>query len=773
MRPLYILLLLISTTVAHAQSNLGCYYDSLMSQILCGNMSIQGDPDNICDDGVHLWVNITPNSSYSDSLVHEAFGSTDSFKVVQRPYNFEQQTTPISANLFTDDYWSQIIPLPFKFCFFENKYTSLIIGANGQISFDLTQAGLVDNWSTLGWPPLPYSNTTVNNAIFCPYQDIYPTVGGTIDYSVEGVAPCRKFIITWNNVPMFSCTSLIATQQIVLHEGSYRIDMNVANKPLCASWNSGNAYMGLQNPAGTIAYTVPGCNGGQWTANNQSWSFIPVGNHNLTTGNNSITQGIYWVDSATNNVIGFGDTLNYWPPTDTTIYVFFGDTTLLNDTCFLSNIDTCINACGKGYICSGTNPYIRLHYIKPLASFTYTMNSSCAGATVQFSNSSTNANSYLWNFGDGTFDTQPNPTHTYIGTGPFVVTLVATGLGCSDTAIAVIVPTLAPVYVAFTLSDDSVCTGSTLVTSNNSSIGSNLSYTWTMGDGTTYNTFNISHTYIVNGTYTVWLVIKDTLNNCTDSTSQIIYADDNSLARFSISPTSICVGQQVYIYDTLNANTLNFQFDMGNGNTIVNVNNPSHTYLTAGDFTITLQTTYPVCPMQLTSQTVHVEAYPVVDLGPMEEICPGRSSVIIHDDNNPGASYVWSTGETTNSITVNVSGIYQVTVAYGECKTKAEKDIAPDLDCIFIPNAFTPNGDGTNDYFKPVWYDIKDIGAYQIMIYNRFGQQIYTSDDKTEKGWNGMFKGQPCEMSTYMYYMYIVGNDGTSKYFKGDVILMR
>ena len=672
MKQLLTLLLMISALGAKSQSNLGCFYDSLMSQILCGNMTIQGDPDNICDDGVHLWVQFAPSSSFSDSLIQEAFGSTDSFKVVQRPFSFETSTTPVSANLFTDDIWSQVIPLPFKFCFFENKYNSLIIGANGQISFDITQASMSNPWNTAGWPPLPYSSTGVNNAIFCPYQDILPQAGSLINYSTEGVAPCRKFIISWINIPMYACNNLLATQQIVLHEGSYRIDINVGNKPLCASWNMGNAYMGLQDPSGTIAYTVPGCNGGQWTMSNQSWSFIPVGNHNLLAGTNSITQGIYWVDSFSNNVIGFGDTLNYWPSSDTTIYVFFGDTSLLNDPCFLANIDTCINACGKGYTCSTPNPYIRLHYIKPSASFTYTMNSTCAGAIVQFLNTSQNSTSYYWDFGDVNFDTQPNPTHTYVGTGPFNVTLVASGFTCSDSTTAVIIPTISPVYAAFTLSDDSVCTGSTSVTSNNTSIGSNLAYTWSMGDGTTYNTFNITHTYTVNGTYTVWLIIEDTLNGCIDSTSQQIYADDNTQARFSISPDSICVGQQVYIYDTLNANTLNYYVDFGNGNTTFNTHNASEIFPTAGDYTITLGTSYPVCPAQTTSHTLHVQAYPVVDLGPVEQICPGRSTVTIHDENNPGAAYLWSTGETNNSITVNMAGTYLVTVSYGECETRAE-----------------------------------------------------------------------------------------------------
>jgi len=772
MKNYFLIIFILFSGLAKSQSNLGCYYDSLMTQIICGNMTIQGDPDNICDDGVHLWVQFTPGSSFSTSLLQEAFGSTDSFKVVQEPFHYETQSAPVSANILIDDIWGQIVQLPFKFCFFENKYTSLVIGANGQISFDLSLAGQFNGYSTIGWPPLPYSNSSVNNAIFCPFQDLYPGSGGTITYSVEGAAPCRKFIISWENMPMFSCTSLLATQQIVLHEGSYRIDMNVINKPICSGWLNGVGYMGIQNSTATTAFTPPAYNGGTWSISNESWSFIPVGNLNLSTNSTSITQGIYWVDSFSNNIIGFGDTLHYWPTSDTTIYVFFGDTTLLNDSCFLGGIDTCINVCGKGFCCSASNPYIRLHSIKPSASFSFTMVSTCLGADVQFFNTSQNSSSYYWDFGDGTSDTTQNPQHTYLGIGPYNVTLIATGFGCSDSMSAIIAPIITPVQAAFTLSTDSTC-ASTPITSNNTSLGSNLSYTWYMGDSSVYTSLDITHTYLTDGVYTVLLIILDTLTGCTDSTTQMIYVDDNTQAKFAASPLNLCSGQYVYISDTLNQNTVNYFYDMGNGDTIFNTRNPSEKYLAAGDYTINLHSTYPVCSAQIQSQTIHVDDYPVVDLGSPEEICTGRSTITITDNNNSGAVYLWSTGETNNSILVSTPGTYQVTVTYGECDTKASKIITPDLDCIFIPTAFSPNGDGLNDYFKPIWYDINDIGLFQMMIYNRYGQQLYNTSDKTGKGWNGAYKAQVCEMGTYMYYITIVGSDGTSKAFKGDVTLVK
>lgn len=758
----------------HAQqSNLGCMYDSLMAQMICGSLSIQGDPDNICNDGVHLWVEFTPGSTpYVDSLVQEAFGSTDSYKVVKPLFYFEPQTSPVPVGIYTDDIWSQVINLPFKFCFFGNKYDQIVVGANGAISFDLTQAGMINWYSTIGWPALPYSNAQVNNAIFCPYHDIDPSVGGTITYSVEGVAPCRKFIVTWNAIPMYDCFNQTATQQIVLTEGAYRIDMNIIDKPVCPTWLNGAAYMGIQNAIGTAAFTPPGYNGGQWTANNESWSFIPIGKQNLDADTSNLQNGIYWVDSATNVVIGVGDTLHYWPLTDTTIYVFFGDSSLLNDTNYVAGNDTLIDECGKGMSCSGGNPYIRLHVYNPNALFTYAATPNCAGADVQFTNASTGASSFHWDFGDGASDTSPNPSHTYLGTGPFNVTLVAYGLGCNDTLTLPISFTLVPVAASFTLSSDSVC-GAAPIYGTSTSTGNNLSYSWNMGDNTTYSTSSITHSYAAPGSYPIWLVIEDTLTGCKDSSMQWVYVDDDRRSRFDIQPPVICIGESITLDDSITSNVVNYYYEMGNGDTLFTQQHQYNNYKAAGDYTITLHTDYLVCGPKTETTILHIDSKPIVNLGEPEEICTGRGGITISDLQNPGAQHAWSTGASTESITVNSPGTYKLTVTNGACQTNAEKIISPDLDCIFIPTAFSPNGDGRNDYFKPIWYDANDVSSFQMAVYNRYGQMIFSTEDKLDRGWDGTFKGQKSAVDTYMYLINVVSIEGKKKVFKGDVTLVR
>ena len=87
---------------------------------------------------------------------------------------------------------------------------------------------------------------------------------------------------------------------------------------------------------------------------------------------------------------------------------------------------------------------------------------------------------------------------------------------------------------------------------------------------------------------------------------------------------------------------------------------------------------------------------------------------------------------------------------------------------LFVPNAFTPNGDTKNDFFRPIC-----IGAtvQSFKIYNRFGQQIFSATDN-EKGWNGKFKGELQMPATYVWYLEAIGVNKKIFSRKGTVILI-
>jgi len=92
---------------------------------------------------------------------------------------------------------------------------------------------------------------------------------------------------------------------------------------------------------------------------------------------------------------------------------------------------------------------------------------------------------------------------------------------------------------------------------------------------------------------------------------------------------------------------------------------------------------------------------------------------------------------------------------------------------IYIPNAFTPNGDGKNDYFRVIGFG-SELTVSAMHIYNRWGQLIFIGYNKqVERGWDGTYNGAPCEMGTYFYTFKIEFKDGTAKTSKGDFSLIR
>jgi hypothetical protein len=173
-----------------------------------------------------------------------------------------------------DDMYSAVMPIGFTFNFFGTDYNNLVIGSNGIVSFDTAKAGSFCAWSLTDTIPTAVA-TDMRNAIMCPYHDINPASSSSnhIAYFSFGTAPYRRFVINFYNVPMFSCTSLTNTGQVILYETSNNIDINIENKPVCSGWNGGRATEGIENSAGTTAYVIPGRNASVWTTTNESYRF--------------------------------------------------------------------------------------------------------------------------------------------------------------------------------------------------------------------------------------------------------------------------------------------------------------------------------------------------------------------------------------------------------------------------------------------------------------------------------------------------------------------
>jgi gliding motility-associated-like protein len=307
MKFIYLIILTISIFAFHSPSfsqTIPCPFVNAGPDQTADCSSAQG-----CSNLTATFLDIRETSSYTvESMPHTP----------PIPYN-QGGGTGVSIN--TDDVWSNSINLPFTFCFYGQTYNQLLIGSNGNLSFNLGSAGGYCPWSFTASCPSP--NLVNMGNIFGIYHDIDPSVCGNIKYYTNGAAPCRQFIVSFDLICHFSCTSIKSRHMMVLNETTNYIDVYVESKPLCSTWNGGRAIIGLQDATGNVGITAPNRNSTPtWTVTTpEGWRFKPAGTPLYT---------LEWFQGTTS--LGTNDSITVCPATQTTYtaqftYTKCGETT--------------------------------------------------------------------------------------------------------------------------------------------------------------------------------------------------------------------------------------------------------------------------------------------------------------------------------------------------------------------------------------------------------------------------------------------------------------
>lgn len=226
------------------------------------------------------------------------------------------------SNISSDDVFdNQTITIDFPFCFFGQQKSLAVVSANGFVTFNTGAAGQTTPYDIpetnggLPWTnngPTTYTGTTyAKNAIYGIYKDLDPGVTPNL-YSAplySGVYksvspaddwPCRHVTVSWNEMRLFSCTTLANTYQIVFYEGTNVIEVHVKENHYCSSWYGGRGIIGIQNATGLTqecgtqygasdyrywiqpnspGYFVPSNIGNPFTEEitNRAWRFTPQG----------------------------------------------------------------------------------------------------------------------------------------------------------------------------------------------------------------------------------------------------------------------------------------------------------------------------------------------------------------------------------------------------------------------------------------------------------------------------------------------------------------
>jgi len=647
--------------------------------------------------------------------------------------------TGVSVNI--DDRWSNIINIPFDFCFFEESYDKMLIGSNAVISFETNINGQTPNeycaWGIDEREAIPNPDL-FRTTIFGPYMDVDPSVSGsgTINWYVDGVAPNRSMVINFPNIPYFgsACTGKALTSQVVLYETTNVVEIYVENRPSGCSWNDGLAMLGIQNQTGTQGYVAPGRNTGDWSATNEAWRFTPSGESNIE---------FTWLD-ADGNVLGTDPTINVCPTEQSTTYTAKavyqncnGDVVIVSDDVTVTkNSSFSIDLGGDQDFCDADDYVI----------------------TATVIDGDPNDATFLWSTGE----TTQSITVTDSGTYTVEVTLAGCTLTSSVTIDFYQTPNI-------DLGEDiNTCfVGPVTLDASPANYPNplDLTYEWSF-DGTviageTSPTLDITEA----GTYGVSVSIG-TCNATAEVNVGLGYVDIDLGADIET-----CFSDPVI----LDASPSNHDANDGvyewtlNGSIISGETNATLTVSEIGTYGVTVM-------IGNCSATDTIEVLPMDDLvvsiaeGDLE-VCPKEPHTLTAMTSDEGATYQWYLngnvidGATESTLEFSIepgtigTQVYSVVITVGGCTgtDSIEARLYPVGNCT-ISQGISPNGDGFNDILDLTFLNDR-TGIKKLQIYNRYGSQVYEQNNYTNQ-WNGQSNdGKDLPTGTYFYVIDLAGED--------------
>lgn len=414
--------------------------------------------------------------------------------------------------------------------------------------------------------------------------------------------------------------------------------------------------------------------------------------------------------------------------------------------------------------------------------------------TVSFSHQAINPTRFFWDFGvDGTLSdtaTVPNPSFTFPDTGTFQVMLIINkGWPCSDTIIKTIV-VRDPADARFNYLGPDCIDGSPVVFNPIGNNANDAVYLWNFGANAIPTTSNQRVpppvTFTTPGLHVVSYTI--TAGGCTATETLNLYQYLQPTLGFSVPSTLGCAPFTVQFSDSSNATTqIFYNWSFGDGGTSI-LPNPIHTYQTPGVYDVRLMIyTTEGC---IDTLEIFLPGYIRVNPSPKAGFDVDKNRVNIYEPvievNQYGAQsgelYTFSMGDGTYYTntqkffhTYRDTGnfiITQVVTNSYQCEDTLQKvvRVAP-VPLIFAPNAFTPNGDGTNDIYLPRVTGAKE---YSLQIFNRWGDAVFITDDP-DLGWNGLKfnTGEVCQDGVYTFVIFVRDINEELGEKRGHITLVR
>lgn len=361
-----------------------------------------------------------------------------------------------------------------------------------------------------------------------------------------------------------------------------------------------------------------------------------------------------------------------------------------------------------------------------------------------------NQDSYNWTVSSGgtilSGNGTPSITVSWTTTGNFTVTMNGTTGACNNTPAVINVQVISPQPASVSISPTGACAGQVVtLTANTTTGGTAPTYQWFINgnpvSGATASTFTTPASIVAGDIISVQMTSNGVCISPNTATAQIVVTN-GSVAGIANQNQTVCPGQNVLI--TLTGYSGNIQWQSSTDNvTFTNIPSANKDTLLISGLT---QTTYYRAEVITGSCTPNVSniVQIIVSTKPTAGFTGNPNPVSLPDatvnftnNSTDAVTYQWLFGDGNNSTltspthTYTAQGVYTVTLiatsSFG-CTDTVRKTVTvlPEGSTMFIPNIFTPNGDGFNDIFAPIFQNYTNI---KIQIFNRWGNRIFEGND--------------------------------------------
>ncbi len=442
---------------------------------------------------------------------------------------------------------------------------------------------------------------------------------------------------------------------------------------------------------------------------------------------------------------------------------------------------------------AGCNPTVEANIVADTVNGQLYFLKSCGSNTVEFVNRSGQERyirEYLWSFPDGNPQTSSsrNASITFPDIGRYTGRLILNpGLTCAD-SLDIVLDVFPEIKADYDFDYDTCVAGEVIFTDLSTTGAGNIQrWSWNLDSRSRSVVQNPIHTFENPGTYPVTLIVEDA-NTCKDTLVQDVrYYPVPETLIIQPDASTVCLPANTAFFNLSKPidSTYVVLWDFGDGNKGQGLN-ITHEYLQPGIYTVSVEVTSPIgCTTSATfPQMVVALASPVADFDYEPKTLNTFSRVARFDDRSrDAASWKWLFGDGNNSNSQNPThtfadtGRYNVTLIVTHpngCQDTVSKilDIEPQVK-YFMPNAFTPDGDGLNDVFRGSGI-MDGATEFSLTIWNRWGALIFESNDPA-LGWNGtiMNNGQDAQPGVYVCLVRYKDPRGNPIELKGFATLVR